>query len=128
MWVTADRVLRFPSLVLRLLVASSLVALSSSAIQAAFPDAHNAPPAGWTGPVFTLSQAYPATLPALEPISRRPWTQFDFRDPAQAPEVSESRPRLLPCRKHGDQLRGRRREHGPEVVPHAVAALGGQRP
>ena len=86
MCVTADRVLRLPRRVLRLLVGVSLVALASSAIQAAFPDAHNAPPAGWTGPVFKLSQAYPATLPALEPISRRPWTQFDFRDPAQAPK------------------------------------------
>jgi len=26
---------------------------------AAFPDAHDPPPAGWTGPVFKLSQAYP---------------------------------------------------------------------
>jgi hypothetical protein len=55
-------------------------------IEAAFPNAHNAPPPGWTGPVFTLSQAFPATLPALEPVSKRPWTRFDFRNPAEAPQ------------------------------------------
>src|SRR4051794_22954273 len=31
---------------------------------AAFPNAHDQPPAGWNGPVFQLSQAYPATKPA----------------------------------------------------------------
>ena len=42
--------------------------------QAAFPDAHNPPPAGWTGPVFKLSQSYPSTLPpnrdepAVDPV------------------------------------------------------------
>src|SRR5262249_12495473 len=33
---------------------------------AAFPDAHDPPPAGWNGPVFKLSQAYPQTAPAPE--------------------------------------------------------------
>ena len=63
-----------------------LVGLSMSVLKAAFPDARNAPPAGWSGPVFKLSQSYPATLPTLEPITRRPWTQLDFRDPQQAPK------------------------------------------
>jgi len=53
-------------------------------LEAAFKDAFNLPPAGWTGPVFKLSQAYPATLPALEPSSQRKWTQFDFKKPAEA--------------------------------------------
>jgi hypothetical protein len=63
----------------------ALIAIAASAplaAFAAFPDAHDAPPAGWTGPVFKLSQAYPRTLPG---ISNPPWLQFDFRDPAQAP-------------------------------------------
>src|SRR5229473_6412343 len=51
---------------------------------AQFPDAHNKPPAGWTGPVFKLSQNYPAVLPALEPASALRWMQFDFKNPAQA--------------------------------------------
>src|SRR5262245_307726 len=50
---------------------------------AAFPDARDPPPAGWTGPVFKLSQAYPKTLPS---ISNPPWQQFDYTDPAQAPQ------------------------------------------
>lgn len=44
------------------------------------------PPTGWTGPVFKLSQSYPATLPGLEPLSKRRWRQFDFKNPAQAPQ------------------------------------------
>jgi hypothetical protein len=44
------------------------------------------PPTGWTGPVFKLSQDYPATLPGLEPLSKRHWRQFDFTDAAQAPQ------------------------------------------
>jgi hypothetical protein len=39
-----------------------LVGLAVSAgvvVEAAFPDAHNPPPAGWMGPVFKLSQSYP---------------------------------------------------------------------
>lgn len=41
-----------------------------------FPDARDEPPPGWTGPVFRLSQAYPATQPAL---GASPWRQIDFR-------------------------------------------------
>ena len=54
------------------------------AVEAAFPDAHDKPPAGWTGPVFKLSQDYPTTLPALEPPTALRWMQFDFKNPAQA--------------------------------------------
>ena len=34
------------------------------------------PPAGWTGPVFQLSQNYPKQLPKDE---KQPWKQYDFR-------------------------------------------------
>lgn len=54
--------------------------------RAQFPSAHNGPPSGWTGPVFKLSQAYPATRPALEPASKRRWVQFDFKNATQAPQ------------------------------------------
>jgi len=66
-------------------MAAILGALSVAAMEAAFPNAHNPPPAGWSGPVFKLSQDYPATPPALEPASKRPWRHFDFKDPTQAP-------------------------------------------
>jgi hypothetical protein len=62
------------------------VLVFSAVMEAAFPNAHNLPPAGWAGPVFTLSQSYPSNLPALEPAGRRPWTQFAFKDAAQAPK------------------------------------------
>jgi hypothetical protein len=41
-----------------------------------FPDARDEPPAGWTGPVFRLSQNYPTTMP---PVGPTPWLQLDFR-------------------------------------------------
>ena len=41
-----------------------------------FPDARDPPPAGWTGPVFRLSQNYPQSLPAA---GDEPWLQYDFR-------------------------------------------------
>jgi hypothetical protein len=47
-------------------------------VEAAFPDAHDPPPPGWTGPVFKLSQNYPATRPNLEPVGKRKWTQLDY--------------------------------------------------
>jgi hypothetical protein len=43
---------------------------------AQFPDAHNPPPPGWTGPVFKLRQDYP---PAVPPAEHYPWKQFDFK-------------------------------------------------
>ena len=61
-----------------------MVGVLAVVVDAAFPDAHNTPPAGWTGPVFTLSQNYPTVLPALEPASALRWMQFDFKNPAQA--------------------------------------------
>jgi hypothetical protein len=71
----------------RLGVATALIAAACVAITyAAFPDAFNMPPTGWTGPVFKLSQNYPPTLPALEPLSKRKWRNFDFKNPAQAPQ------------------------------------------
>lgn len=44
-----------------------------------FQDAHDAPIAGWTGPVFELSHDYPATQPSA---ATQPWKQFDFRTQA----------------------------------------------
>src|SRR5437867_636593 len=41
-----------------------------------FPDAHEAPPSGWSGPVFKLSQDYPATKPSAEP---RLWKTIDYK-------------------------------------------------
>lgn len=38
------------------------------------------PPAGWTGPVFQLSQNYPKQLPKNE---KQPWKQYDFRTQAR---------------------------------------------
>jgi hypothetical protein len=72
-------------------LAAGVLALGIPALASAqFPDAFNAPPAGWTGPVFKLSQAYPATQPALEPQSQRRWVQFDFKNPAQAAQYMQA--------------------------------------
>jgi hypothetical protein len=68
------------------ITAMIVMGLAIAGIQAAFPNAHNNPPAGWPGPVFTLSQAYPATLPNLEPLGKRKWAQLDFKNPLQAPQ------------------------------------------
>jgi hypothetical protein len=40
-----------------------------------FPAARDAPPPGWTGPVFRLSQDYPKTMPDL---GDAPWLKFAF--------------------------------------------------
>ncbi len=58
-----------------LFLAVFLAALTPEA-RAQFPDAHDAPPAGWTGRVFKLRQDYPASLPPAGPL---PWKQFDFK-------------------------------------------------
>jgi hypothetical protein len=47
--------------------------------QPPFPSARESPPPGWTGTVFALSQAYPASMP---PPEARPWEAFDFRTQA----------------------------------------------
>jgi len=60
------------------------LALFANASAQTFKNAHDDPPPGWTGPVFKLSQNYPATRPALEPASKRPWTHFNFKTPAQS--------------------------------------------
>jgi hypothetical protein len=70
------------TIITAIFIAGMLTALPAVA---QFPDAHDPPPAGWTGPAFRLSQSYPATLPKLEPASKRCWAGFDFRDPAEAP-------------------------------------------
>jgi len=47
--------------------------------QLPFPDAHEPPVSGWTGPVFRLSQNYPTSQPSADP---RPWKNFDFKTQA----------------------------------------------
>jgi hypothetical protein len=70
---------------------ATTIAASTVVIGAAtFPDAHNPPPTGWTGPVFKLSQDYPTSLPPPEPPSSRPWTQFDFKNPSQAQQYIQA--------------------------------------
>ena len=64
-----------PSIAKRVgLFASSLALASQVALVPAhagvFPDLEYSPPDGWTGPVFTLSQDYPAQAPAAEDY---PW-------------------------------------------------------
>jgi hypothetical protein len=44
--------------------------------QEPLPDAHEAPPPGWTGLVFELSKAYPMTKPTGE---ARPWKTIDYK-------------------------------------------------
>jgi hypothetical protein len=68
-------------------VIALFLALLPLGAQAAFKDAHNPPPPGWTGPVFKLSQNYPMSLPSA---STKPWTQIDFTDPVQAPQYMQS--------------------------------------
>jgi hypothetical protein len=53
-----------------------LLLIGGAAQAQPYPDAQMAPIAKWTGPVFKLSQAYPATKPSPDP---QPWKQFDFR-------------------------------------------------
>jgi hypothetical protein len=60
-------------LYLVILIVSCLAA--TPALSVTFPDAHDPPPANWTGKVFKLSQAYPTTLPSKE----APWEAFNFR-------------------------------------------------
>jgi hypothetical protein len=60
---------------LRLSAALLVLTLAGPAL-AQFPDAHDPPPAGWTGQVFKLRQDYPQTLP---PTGSRPWTSISFR-------------------------------------------------
>ena len=54
---------------------------------AAFKDAHDPKPGGWTGKVFKLSQNYPKALPAA---GVHPWTAFDFKKPADAPKYMKA--------------------------------------
>jgi hypothetical protein len=37
-----------------------------------------------------LSQSYPATRPALEPLNKRKWTQFNFKNPMEAPQYLQA--------------------------------------
>jgi hypothetical protein len=52
------------------------VVLTDFAEAGTFPDAHDPPTAGWTGPVFKLSQDYPTTKPSANP---KPWKTFSFK-------------------------------------------------
>ena len=81
-----------------------------------FPNAHEEPPAGWTGPVFELSQDYPTTLPAPEP---RPWEEFDYKS-----QPNEYINAVLQYVYEGNiavdwRIAG---QHRPQMVPCAVDA------
>ena len=52
-----------------------------------YPDAHDDPISGWTGPVFKLSQDYPTSLPN---VGDEPWKQFDFKNPAEADDYLQA--------------------------------------
>jgi len=61
----------------RLILLVTIAALAGSqTVFGQFQSAHETPPAGWTGPVFAMSQAYPTTKPTAQPM---PWKTFDFR-------------------------------------------------
>jgi hypothetical protein len=66
---------------------AGLVAFTAVSAIAAFKDAHDQPPAGWTGHVFRLSQDYPTSLPQA---GSHPWTQFDFKNPTEAPKYMQA--------------------------------------
>lgn len=60
-------------------------ALSSTAGAGTFPDSHDQVPANWHGPVFRLSQQYPASDPSkATPAPTYPWQQIDFRTQPEA--------------------------------------------
>lgn len=52
-----------------------LTCLSAQALDGKFPSTSDKVPAGWTGPVFQLSQSYPKQL---DSIDRMPWKSVDF--------------------------------------------------
>ncbi len=56
-----------------------LVVFQSMAISGTFPDSSVQLPAGWTGPVFHLSQNYPREIPE----DTYPWSQFDPRSQSE---------------------------------------------
>jgi hypothetical protein len=58
------------------LLTTACLGIVMTPVLAQFADAHDPPPAGWSGPVFRLKQDYPQTLP---PLGSRPWQAFDFR-------------------------------------------------
>jgi hypothetical protein len=87
--------MRRAAIALRMLLSGILVIGVSGASplaqgQTVKHDFTDVPPTGWTGPKFKLSDDYPATLPRLEPLSKRPWRQFDFKNPAEAPKYLQA--------------------------------------
>lgn len=66
------------SLLPRLVVTVSLTA-AAVPVQAQFPVTDDTPPAGWTGPIFVPSFAFPASAPATTGL---PWLAHDFRTAA----------------------------------------------
>lgn len=60
-------------------------ALEAAAHAGTFPDSHDQVPANWPGPVFRLSQEFPATDPSkATPAPTYPWQQIDFRTQPEA--------------------------------------------
>lgn len=58
------------------LVLGLSLACPSVTLVGQFPSSRDVPPAGWSGPVFALSQDYPTTRPTNQAM---PWKAFDFR-------------------------------------------------
>jgi hypothetical protein len=58
----------------------ALLFVATRAQAGTFPDAHELPPAGWTGPEFKLRQDYPTSVPA---VGAKPWKSFSFRTQPQ---------------------------------------------
>lgn len=68
--------MRFTTRQVAALATAILVANPSPALAQKFPDFGYQPPANWTLPTFTLSQAFPTKLIAKAPL---PWESIDFR-------------------------------------------------
>jgi hypothetical protein len=64
------------TVILRATLVGMLLWFDNPLMYGQFPDAHNSPPPGWTGPIFKLRQDYPATPPSPE---TKPWKQFNFK-------------------------------------------------
>lgn len=62
-----------------------VIAVPHAATAGTFPDSHDPVPGNWRGPVFRLSQQYPATDPSrATPAPTYPWKPINFRtQPAQ---------------------------------------------
>ena len=77
---TRSSIMTFAAAALLLLFSSLGFSAQDEPADVRFPDANMAPIAGWTGPVFHLSQRYPEAQP---PKDAYPWQKIDFRTHAK---------------------------------------------